>query len=665
MARKKQKKSNKKTTQAKPSPQQLKAIERLKDKGDLDQAISRLEVLLKQYPKFSVLYLLSIEIYERWDNLPKATWMALRWTQISPNSMKAWQYLLDLSFNSGFSALTYKAVRTYNKLATKANLELHERPSAEELEVFIMSGAKGSPIPDSMDDAIIFDVGRVLLSAEQWKECLFYLEDSLDYPPVANNYALALFQLGDIEKAMLVYQNAFAQEPSNLFAMTAYLRLLVWNGQMDEAQNIADKLQEQTPSRALYADAQLAGLAFLGRYKDAFTCYQRLDKESIDEMEPAFYHLEASIAFMVDKKDLARELWNRSPEKLYRGVEENPFTLLATTPEKSRHPAIFADSELIPRGWLRILGSLAERFTKEQAMYKALREEIVPLPSLDYLRLCYESGSDSVLFLIEMLLASHAIAGNTEAKQLLIDFLSSTRTTVEAKMLLLQRAQIAEVISSEEKNINYWNGTENIAITPMNFSITREAGQTSLAKKDFKVMEKAVALLRKQETTKARELLQTLVTRYPKEKSVRGNIAASWSVEDPEKSMQEYKQIIQDIPDYLFARAMLAEKYISKGEIDEAEKLLQPDLLQRDEYHIEEFIIVMGVQAYYHAAKGNEEATNKFLELLPKVVEYPDEKKKVKVWENKVERMLHPEKHFDLTDLLSKDVLQRLKKEIK
>jgi hypothetical protein len=88
-------------------------------------------------------------------------------------------------------------------------------------------------------------------------------------------------------------------------------------------------------------------------------------------------------------------------------------------------------------------------------------------------------------------------------------------------------------------------------------------------------------------------------------------------------------------------------------------------LLQRDEYHIEEFIIVTGVQAYYHAAKGNEEAANKFLELLPKVVEYPDEKKKAKVWEDKVDRMLHPEKHLNLTDLLSKDVLQRLKKEIK
>ena len=641
MARKKQKRKVKKSTQnQKPSLSQLKALERLIEKQDFDQAASRFEVLIKQFPKFSVLYYLGLDLYKDGGETAKATWVALRWAQSSPNSVQAWRALASFSLENGYLALLHKAITKHNQLAADSGDELINDPSLQELQGMIMEDSVGNPVPDSLADAVEFDRGKLFLDAQLWGKAIAFMASKRDYPSIANNYALALFHVGKIKEAKQAYLDAYEAEPDNLFAMSGYIRLLVWDGELEKANQLASKMKEENPERPFYADAQLVTLSFLGRFDEAFSCYQRFDEEQLEKMELPFHDLAASIAFMVGEKERAKSLWqNNTNEEQNRGGEKNPISLLSATPEESRTPALFDNSELLPLSWIESLRVTIKQNKKDPDIFAAMRREIVTLPSIDYLRLARESINDLGGYFIEILLMSYASNGGDEEKKLLIEQFKCHRTDLKSKMDLLTRLQNQGILSSKEP-IKCWNGSVVTEIKSIDFNITREAKESSYSEKDYDLLDEALELLRGGETKKARENLLKLVKRYPTDCTLRGNLAASWTFDDPDKSKAEYERTLKDFPDYIFARCKVAEEKITNGKLEEAKQLLD-GLLDRGEYHIDEFIIINGINAYYQAAEGKKEAAQSYLDMANKAVKFDHEKQSLADWSQKVDIILN------------------------
>lgn len=659
--RKKSKKNTRKVIQAKPSPQQLKAIERLMNKGEPEQAIARFESLLKQYPKFSVLYRQGIDIYEDVQLTAKAAWTALRWTQNTPNSLKAWETLFELSVENGQLALASHAIDKYNDLAEKQNAEyVIDTALQQDLQKAVMSDALGNPKPNSMDDALVFDIGKLLLEARQWRECLGYFESVNTYPPAKNNYAVALFQMGKIEDAINAYQTTFEQDSDNLFAMASCIRLLVWNDQLEQANQMADKLKTMRPTRPFYADSQLAALAFLGRYEEAFSCYQSLNDNVIDDMNEGFYHLAGAIAFRVGEMELAKELWQKVPEDFHRGEAENPLKLLNVSTEKKRKPALFAFSELLPTHWEDKLSIIANNPDGHNDVMINLAKALSPHPSFDYLRLAYESCDDKGKFIIEFLLIGLSKMEDEQAKELLLSLLKSQRTDLESKMELLRRLQEAGIISNNDST-EYWNGEDYSKIQSWGFAIHREPKEHSMSSKDSDLFDKAISLMREQKLQKSRVILQQLIKQYPHEDFLRGNFAATWEYEDRDRCIKEYESTLKDFPDYLFARCMLAKHRIEDGKLDEAQALIGDLWQTTKEFHISEYILISGVNAYLLAEQGNKDGALSYFKGVEQAVEYDDEIASLDNWKDIVERSLNPPE-IDFRNIDTKKLLNKLKK---
>ena len=644
VAKKKQKrKANKSIQNQKPSVSQLKALERLIEKQDFDQAASRFEVLIKQFPKFSVLYYLGLDLYKDAGETAKATWVALRWTQASPNSVQGWKALASFSLENGYLALLHKAITRHNQLAADSGDELINDPSLQELQGMIMEDSVGNPVPDSLADAVEFDRGKLFLDARLWGKAIAFMEPKRDYPSIANNYALALFHAGKIKEAKQAYLEAYETEPDNLFAMSGYIRLLVWEGELEKANQFASKMKEEKPERPFYADAQLMTLSFLGRFNEAFSCYQRFDEEQLGKMEQPFYDLIAAIAFIIGEKKLAKGLWqNNADKEQNRGGEKDPVSLLNTTPERNRTPALFDNSELLPLSWIDTLRVTIEQNKKDPDIFATMRREIVALPSIDYLRLARESINDLGGYFIEILLMSYAFNGGDKEKNLLIEQFKSHRTDLKSKMDLLTRLQNQGILSSKD-TIKCWNGSVVTEIKSLDFNITREAKESSYSEKDYSLLAEALDLLRANETKKARAILLKLVKRYPEDPILRGNLAASWTFDDPDKSSAEYESILNDFPDYIFARCKVAEEKIMNGQLEEAKQLLD-GLLDRGEYHIDEFIIINGINAYYQAVVGKEDAAQRaqsYLDMADKAVKFDHEKQALANWSEKVDVILN------------------------
>lgn len=664
MAKRKLTKAGKKKSQAKPSPQQLKAIERLAAKGNMSAAISRLEALIKHYPKFSPLYLQGLDLYNDEQEPTKMAWCALRWTQSCPNSLQAWGVLLDVALQQGYLALVIEATKHYNRLA-----ELHGEEPMDDLPIEEITEELLAINPDntqirSKEDALIIDIGKLLLDVRQWEACLPYLADTNYYPPSANNHALALFQLGRIEDALESYRTAFTLEPDNLFAMAAYIRLQVWNGNQDEALRAADQLMNIRPIRPLYAEAQLAALAFLEMFDEAFACFQKISDEGIESMEDGFFHVVAVIAFRLGKKDLAKTYWDKAPTDLYRGAETNPASLLKTSTEKNRNPGLFTSSELLPMEWGGKLRTISTQFKTDGERFAAIKQELTPCPSLEYIRLGYESCDDYSLFIFEFILFARAFDGSKEEKQLLLDVLTSHRTNVDYKMELIKRIQALEILDQNEK-IDYWTGESVSELKSFGFAITREPVNDPLSDIDQDYYDDAIAWMKDGKLAKARKMLEELSEKNPDDVTLKGNIASSWLNEDREKGIAKFESLLKESPDYLFARCMLAENLIDEDQLDAANKLMKDALDGVNEVHVHNVIQVYGVSAYLRAAEGDEESAESYLEFVEKIVEYPDEEEKLEIWEEKVDRLLYPNEPIDFKDADMKALMQDIEDLVK
>ncbi|MBE8232111.1 MAG: hypothetical protein HAW67_00135 [Endozoicomonadaceae bacterium] len=640
MAKKKSKKKLiKKNNQAKPSPLQIKAIERLWDKGDKEQALSSVEKLLKIHPKFPLLYSHGIALYQELDQPEKAKWIAFRWTEASPNSIQAWQSLLSLCMKAGHFALVHEGIQRYNHLAERYDEKPILNPSLEAIENELLAIRPDNSQAETMEDVLLFDKGKLLMDAGQWQASLPYFEETSHYPPSANNYALALFQMGCINDALKAYHIAFSREADNLYAMTAYIRLLVWDGQMHEANAYADKLKHARPVRPLYVEAQLVGLAFMERYDDAYSCYQRLSPDDISHMEATFFHLAASIAFRVNEKELARKIWLNNPSKHNRGGEQNPLSLLSTSEEKRRNPGIFTSSELIPIHWVTFFNDSVKASLNDDEIMLRIEKKIPSYPSLDYFKLSYESVQDSGLFVLEFILAAHAKHGDQEAKQVLLSFLKSHRTDLSYKMDLLKRLRSQSIIQVNDK-LDYWNGRTTETLQTLGFHITYEAMEEDISSQDRSLYHFSLHNLKKRKVKKAYKVLEALSKKYPHAKTIRGNATAALALFDKEKAIEEYATLVEEFPDYIFARCMLAKYKIDAGELEEALPLLKNVLPNIQEIHVEDYLLLQGTSAYLQAAKGERKAVNKFIESMQHIVKDESDEIKLNYWKKETERML-------------------------
>ena len=147
------KKPRHKTTGSAPQPDQLTAIRRIADTGDLDRARQCLAALRKAFPGFKPLLGLAWEIESLAGEPINASARAWDWQLASPNSAQALEALADSAREAGLLALMARALQRLSRF--------DEVPAAP-----LPPDAFDTPLgPLTFEQAQAIDLSRVHLAA--------------------------------------------------------------------------------------------------------------------------------------------------------------------------------------------------------------------------------------------------------------------------------------------------------------------------------------------------------------------------------------------------------------------------------------------------------------------------------------------------------------------
>ncbi len=561
---------HRKTPASAPQPDQLGAIRRLADAGDLDKARQRLAALRKAFPGFKPLLGLAWEIESLAGEPMSAAARAWEWQLASPNSRLALEALAGSAREAGLLAVMVRAEQRLRSMEADNAL----LPIPETFQ---------TPLgPLTLDQAAAIDLSRMHLADDKPGAAAAVLH-GVEHPSAHSNRALALFGSGDVQQAQAVAEAAWLAHPDNLFALERALRWRCWAKGMQPCVGFSATLRATTPRRAEDANARIAALRFLGDIDAARAAWEEVQ------------HHEFWRDAALEQIDLFDDL-------------EDP---VAEVP--GEHSLWF------PRPWEHALVQLSRGSTA------ATRDAIAPLwdaqldtcdAHADYLKRACELGDPAIRFLALAVLKRRAKQGDMVARDALTDLLSSLRGPDQERMNLLNWLN-EEGLRDPAAPAKVLSAGKVREIKSVAMHITAEPHPSPFSAEGTRLAQRMHQALVRRELDEAFELAMRLRAMHPEQPSALANLASiGMSLGRPiEESLRLLREALVLAPDYLFARCTLARHLAGVGQLDEARALLE-GLFAREHWHYSEYRSFMLAQRAMALAQGEVEAVATMDETL-------------------------------------------------
>ena len=466
----------------------------------------------------------------------------------------------------------------------------------------IQQTARDLSMPESQAEKALKQKERAKLAIQRqdFAEALRYFREARrslgDYPPLLNDFALALFYHGDIKGAEALTREVLAKHPENIFALSNLIRFMTLVGRDKEAQAIWDQLKDIEPddSFSLLKKAEAAAIL------EEDTIVYDLLYPHIDELDvpPALLHLAmrylAIAAANLGKRSEAmgwfRELKPHMPyagefiEALKQGKpglglaeryhylgynellpEQHFFEFLNLLDDKASLPA---------KTFQERLDAFIRRFPQIHLLLKRLLWE-------------RENRRDAIDLLFTL--------DTPEAHAILKEFALGQKGSKEDRLYALQALVDVGVIPSGS-TVRFWDA-EGVE--------TREVHSQRYDDVVLDFLETAYDALEEGRQDDARDAFQRALEHNPQVKEAYSNLA-TFAV--GEGRVHEAKALLNQAleidPNYLFARTNLAHIFLTEGRIDKAEAVLEP-VAHRSDYHPVEFATLAFAQARILIAKAD------------------------------------------------------------
>ncbi len=551
-----------KTAESAPQPDQLAAIRRIADAGDLDKAQQRLAVLRKAFPGFKPLLGLAWEIEALAGEPIGAAARAWEWQLASPNSAQAFEALADSARDAGLLAMMARALQRLSRLQ-----EVTAAP--------LPPDAFDTPLgPLTLEQAEAIDLSRMHLADDKPSAAVAVLQ-GVDHPSAQNNLALALFGSGDVARAQAVAQAAWEANPDNLFALERALRWRCWAHGMQRCVGFGATLRACVPRRAEDANARIAALRFLGDTEAANAAWEQVQDED--------YWDDASL----EQTDLFDDLGEPDADVL------------------GEHSLWF------PRPWELALGELASgsNAATETAIEPLWAAQLGRCDAhTDYLKRACELGDEAVRFLALTMLKRRAKQSDLAAREALTALLASLRGPDLERMNLLtwlneeglrDPALPAQVLSAGKVR----------EVKSVGMHITAEPQPSPFSAEGTRLAMRMHQALARRKLDEAYELALQLRDMHPEQPSALTNLAnIGQALGDPVKeTLRLHRAALALNPDYLFARCALARHLAGEGQLDEARTLLE-GMFEREQWHYSEYRSYMLAQRAMALAQGDDQA---------------------------------------------------------
>lgn len=548
---------------AAPHGEQLTAIRRLAEAGELAAARQRRAALRKAFPDFKPLLGLAWEIEHLAGEPIAATARAWEWQAASPNSRQALEALAESARLAGFAALMARALHRQATLA-------EGRPVPPPLEHI------DAPLGRlTLAQAEAIDLSRMWLADDNPQAAAAALQ-GVDHPSAHNNLAMALFAGGEVDAALRIADAAWTADAGNLFALERCLRWRCWSEGMDRCAGFAATLRDTRPRRAEDASARVAALRFLGDHESA--------QRAWDEVQNA-------------------ALWNEAPPE--------QVDLFAALGDADAEDVPGEHAMWFPRPWMKALMRISResRRSPEAAVQPAWDAALDACGAhADYLQRAAELGDAAIRLLALAVLKRRASLGDAPALASLTTLLTSLRGPDDARMTLLawlgeqclrNPAEPARVrLAGSVREIRSHSLHINAEPRPSPYS----AAGTALA-------ERLHVALARRDLEQAQELARQLHAMHPEQPSTLTNLATIGQAlgATQQQTTRLFEQAHAMAPGHLFARCGLARCRVAEGRLDEARSLLE-GLFERTDWHYSEYRSLLLAQRALADAQGDREA---------------------------------------------------------
>lgn len=553
--------SNRKSKSPVPHSDQLAAVRRIADLGDLEQAKQRISALRKSFPGFKPLLGLAWEVEDRCGTPMLAAVRAHEWLRAVPGSRAALEALCTSADAAGLLA-----VRT---LALQRLHALDGQNAAPTVDIF------NSPLAVlSLEQAESIDLSRMHLADDNPAAAAAVLT-GVDHPSARNNLALALFGIGDLPQARAVIEANWEAEPANMFALERALRWRCWTEGLDRCLGFIPTLRQATPRRAEDAIARVAALHFL------------------------------------DAADAAREAWEDSSNAPYWDHATRDQREMFDDLGESVDELPGDNSLWFPGPWTRAIAALAlpARLNGKSINQESWDAQLdVCNAHVDYLTRAVALGDAAVRLLAMSVLKFRAKRADDAALASLKMLLKRPQGPDSARMDLLNW-MVEEGLRNRDEPAEVWLTGSLRTVRSIGLNITQEARPSPFPPAGTALNERMHKAIGRGDLDEALALATQLHRTYPDQPSAWTNLAAiKEGLNYPAEEIAElYRQAYSLAPDYLFARCGLARCLADRGNLVEARPLLD-GLLEREEWHYSEYRSFLMAQCHLALASGERDA---------------------------------------------------------
>ena len=634
-------------TPARSLSQSLGEVQKLIDRDRLLEAAEKLDELAERYPREPEVFRLqsgvAAELHDS-TTLMRAAW---HWAEVAPDDPEATLNLAGACMVNVRPALARRTLQRFlqrwpdHPRATEVRETLTDLAQSlqEVLAEMGLVGLKGAE-----EIALWHEEAQVAMEQGRYDEGISLerrvLRRAPTFAPAFNNISLMHFLQGRLEEAIATAQRVLAEcDSDNFHALSNLVRFLCAAGRPEEARPFAERLKAVRSERVDVWLKKAEGLSYLGDDEGVLEVFAQARAAGMlrrPYVDPLLYHLAGVAAARLGREREARRYFRQALKfqpSLSRAAE-NLADLRKPVGQRDG-PWAFSINEWVPPKTLEDMAAILQSATRgkstDERVRRAARRFLARHPEIEGLiPILLERGDPwgrKFAYYLTRILET------PEALDALADFALSPFGPDE----LRQEAAYALVDAGRlprGQMVKMWVEGEQHDLLLFGYSISPEpVGQ--LPRQAQRLLEGAISALYERRLDEAEQQLQEALEILPDHPSLLHNLAAVYDLRgDSKRSRELVERAIEIDPDYTIGRCQMARFAVERGELEEAERWLEP-VMNQEHLHVSEFVALCEARIDLALAYGQPEAAQSWLEMWEQVD--PDHPY-LPIWRRKVGR---------------------------
>lgn len=611
---------------------------------DLDAACNVLVTLSQQYPQETRVWQHLADISYDSGNLQLYQQACEQLFAMTPNGTCA--YALGSAYLANFyPLLALKTFRQALVLDPDHDLANDVRKTIKTLEPIeqVALDSLGFKGAERVDMAILQERSQAYLAQGDYAKSREaeerVLEVCPDFIPAHNNLSLVSWQEANVGGAIAKAHFVLEQEPENIHALSNLIHFLVLSGDEETASGYREQLKASHAKAWDGWTKKAEGLSYLGDDSGVVELWQQAQNEKVDDSPTSalFYHLAAVAFARIGEEKQAIKVWKKA-------LARNPNLTIAQENLKDIRQSVSQRHGAWPFPWEQwLMPASIEQFRQVLSASKKIKQ-----PGKISARIrTFLDGHPDVGIIIPRIMERGGpsgqeiflgIAEQLKTSQLLEmskAFALSQNGTDRMRNRAVNLAVEAKLLPKEKVTLwlrGEWREIMLMAYTFHDEPLVKHSRQVET------LLSKAISLLKednKEAASEAEMLLKEALELEPDAPDLQNNLALALGDQD---RMDEFERLLHEIvehhPDYVFSRALLAQKYLQEGDVETADNLLYP-ILSRDRFHFMEFGCFASAYIELLVAKGEKESARSWMQMWEKV--YPEDPQ-LDYWQSQLKR---------------------------